>query len=207
MTKETMIILGVLAAIIAIVFFLIVPTFDSLGQIKAAVAEQNSKLTEIKDFDNKIDDLKGKYDTEEMDKLALMLPKDAHIDELLMQLDIMAAGSSLTMKGAGFTEIKKVNIKPTAAAETDNITLNTNQNVASGVIPSDSGQSSDDQIQTLQVNVKLAGTYDDIKNYLASVEKNIRLMDMASFDLTSTPGETASPTFDMNANFNTYYQP
>ncbi len=61
--------------------------------------------------------------------------------------------------------------------------------------------------KSLNISIGVAGSYSNLKKYLDSVEKNMRIMDVTSIDFSATPVVEEGPLdiFSYTVNMRTYY--
>lgn len=205
MNKELLIILASLTIIAIIVLLFIIPMIDTVSAVGVQLSEAQARIDQINSLSEKIKNLNDKYNqnSEEIKKLMAVLPNEEEMPDLLVQLETLAGTSGLVMESVSFTEAQqKANfVAPQINAEDDssvaaNTTGSQNTQTSRATKPS--------SYKTSQVTLRLTGGYEAFKNYLVSVEKNERLMDVISLAL-SAPGQQ-SGNFSYSLSINVYYQ-
>lgn len=212
MKKENLIIIGSLLAAGLIVFLLILPAWDSLSNTRSGLSQQEDRLMEIQEVATKIKQLDEEYqgNIEDLQKLVAFLPNKEELPSLLVQLESLASANGLIMESVDFTEVSKQ--KATAgqskiSSESGEIasTKTKNEQLAQEEVTPEVVAA--EPYKILSVNLQLIGGYNSFKNYLRAVEKNLRLMDVVSFNFSTQAGQTTVQTiFSFRININVYYQ-
>jgi Tfp pilus assembly protein PilO len=205
MQKELVTIIAAALCLIVIFFLLSVPAWDSFSAVKTEIDLKNQDLAETKDSLAKISELQEKYknNQDEIEKLADILPKQQDLASLLVQAENLAVANGLVMNSINFTEIKDTT--PPSAMPEEPLMKNTTGEEINGQAVLKQSTRSDYKI--LQLNMDLKGSYDSFKKYLKEVEKNMRLMDIISLNLSGAGGggtENLSSSFNVSARV--YYQ-
>jgi Tfp pilus assembly protein PilO len=197
MSKENLVIIGSLCALGLVVLFLILPSWDSVNIDRQIITEEKSYLEQVKSFNQNIEEKNKQYKSDELERLLSVLPKEEELSPLLIQLEGLATGNSLIMESVDFSKIDK-----TSAAQEFQST-----SWQEGVSEQNGQANPEVQAQPykiLLVSLKLSGGYGAFKNYLQSVEQNLRLMDVTSFELTNSSGIAQNLFFTVN--LRVYYQ-
>ncbi len=197
MSKERLIIIGSFCALALVAVFLIMPAFDSLSANRQIMADEKSELEKIQSFNQKIEEMNSQYKSEELNKLLSVLPKEEELPSLLIQLEALATSNGLIMESVDFNEIAQ--IAEVAPPQTEDIIPKAGNTAAQQT--SQTAQAAPYKI--LAVNLKLSGGYGAFKNYLQAVEKNLRLMDVVSLNLSNS---FAGQNFSFGVNLHVYYQ-
>lgn len=195
-----------LLGLFLIVFFLILPAFDSIGAVKEGIVQQKERIAQAQKFNETMKELDEKYkgNIEEMERFINILPGEKELPKLLIQLETLATANGLLMKSVGFAEVQpKTNIQPPASdLEEELLPQKTNEESETPIVAEAVPK---EQYRILGVNLELSGRYDSFKNYLLAIEGNARLMDVDSlnfFMTQSLQGEDSS----FSVNLNVYYQ-
>lgn len=207
MKKEVLIILAVGIAIACVVFFLILPAYDAVGVLSTSLEEEKAKLEEAQNIDQNIKELADEYEqnAKEIEKLMAILPKKEELASLLVQLEALAGAHGLFMGSVDFVEASKKSVKtPRVMPEADDLSLKSG--AATSQITSAPGSLAENY-KTLQVSLKLSGGYAAFKKYLEALEKNVRLMDVSSLNVSSNSASgVAGQNFSFSVSVNVYYQ-
>lgn len=161
---------------IAIFLVFLLPGWDEAKGLQALKENKIQTLRDLKDWSAHFDNLLAKYQGAENDlqKLSLTVPLEPQISELLVQLEDIVRRNGLAVDDVQFNiPVKDAALKP--------------GNKSLGVV---------------NVKIKMEGDYKNFKNFIADVEKNIRLMDVSFASLDA--GGEGFMKFD--AEISTYYQ-
>lgn len=200
MNNKIIISLISLIAVFGIVFFLVIPLWSSVSDLKVDMNGLKLERVEIERFLTKSRQIERNYLEleEEAQKVFLALPEGKDIPYLLIQFENIVRENGLLLDGIKFSqtteEEKRSGLK---------ITRSSSQEDAQIKLPT--------EILNLSVDVSVSGSYEAFKNYLSSLENNIRLMDIKRIDLKSQ-AENENSIFDnfgifqFNLKINTYYQ-
>lgn len=208
MSKEKAIIILMSLAIIAVVYFLLLPSYDSFVGLRAIKGEEETKLANTKTLVDEAKKREQEYqdNLQEINKTLSMIPSEQQLAGLLIQLETLAGGNGLVMEAVDFSEAKKkmsVAQPPTMENE-DNLIGKT----ASQASPAAAVTPAPDPYKILSINLKLSGGYDAFKKYLEALEKNVRLMDVTILSLSgrASQNEGGATSFSAGLGLNVYYQ-
>ncbi len=205
MKKDVVVIILSLLALILIVFLLIMPGIDSLNLARTGFSFEESRLAEVQAQSQKLSALEKKYKDNpgELEKLTQALPKDQELAKLMINLENLATASGLIMDSVDFRAVeKKSSVNPPQMEEQD-ILPGKDQSLPA--IPADGVQPPVQSYKTIAVSLKLAGGYDNFKNYLKSIEQNPRLMDVALLNYSSKSSQGLD-SYSFSLDLNVYYQ-
>ncbi len=213
MKKQILIVLVALVALVTIVFLLIWPAKDSLEITGAALDKEESRFSEVKEIEAKMKELDAKYkgNLSELEKVMFVLPQEEELASLLVQLENLASANGLIMNSVDFERVtQKIATLPSVIRITSEDILpkkTTNSSVTPASQDAQGSQALVDTYKILSVKLKLSGSYESFKSYLAAVEKNLRLMDITSLSFSAQ--NQSSPDlsgFSFAATVNVYYQ-
>jgi len=171
-----------------IIFFdLIQPTYADVQTLRGEVASAQATLDQEKQSVQQFQSLLAKYhsETNVQQSLALALPSGPDVSGALAQLYGIAANDGLAVQSVSISA-------PTAEV--------------SGA--ADQGLNPPG-IFTMQIST--TGSYENLKQFIADLETNIRIFDLTTFGLqsaaTASPGSKASSVDSFSASFSvvTYY--
>ena len=188
MIKNIFIII-LLLIFIAVIVFLDVPGVQGILNLRKNAEVQKEEFLKQQELIARIEELTKAYEEnkESVEKTEFILPSKEDIPNLIVQLESLAFGQGLLLEKIDFSTVKQ----ETAA-----------------VIPVTEGSGSAkaaQNYQMLNVSIRSIGTYQALKNFLKSVEENMRLMDTRSINL-SLESEEEFNIFNFDLTFYTYYQ-
>lgn len=193
MNKDLLLGLTFLVLAAAVVYFAVMPFWQSLKEVKTEVEKKEDRIVTVKKIIQRTEELKTKYEELEpkKEKLDKAIPDDRKTSHLLVQLEKMASNNGLLLNNINFSEDK----------------------VSRAVAVSEKSQSESQKasknLSRLSVSTGLQGSYSSFKNFFKSLESNVRIMDVNSFSLTSGAGSGSFGSYGAslkgNINFKTYY--
>mgnify|MGYP006279353789 CR=1 FL=1 len=196
--KQLLVTLVLIVLSFGLVFFAILPLWDSIKLTKTQISEKEDRLDKVEGVVNKANELKGDYEKlkSKKEKLNLAIPERKKSSHLLIQLEEMAFNNGLLLSDINFgassgSEAKKNNLQNQKEKSIKNV------NLPSGV-------------SVFTANVSINSSYGALKNFLKALENNIRIIDIKSIGL-STAGSSNSFTgsnsdiLKSKLGFNVYY--
>lgn len=162
-------------------FFLLLPAWQDMNTARDKSAKAVEELEDWNSIIANIDQLSADYERskDNLDKLALAIPSDSQVPELLIQLGEIAKRNGLVV-----SDIKFAVKGETPAEQLKN--------------PS--------KIKILETNLTVEGAYPDFKKFLGDIEKNVRLTDVMSVSFSSgEKEETGSKIIKFDLVLNNYY--
>ncbi|PIV10425.1 MAG: hypothetical protein COS49_00570 [Candidatus Portnoybacteria bacterium CG03_land_8_20_14_0_80_41_10] len=199
MSKKSIIILISLIGGLALIFFSAEPFWSSVKILHQEIEQKKLEIKTTEEILDKTAELDQEYQDlkEEADKISLSLPKEEDIPYLLIQLENLASANGLLLEKIDFGQLSG----QSKTAKSQSLSSSEQAKKIGPPFPSSS------------LNVKLNGSYDALKGYLASLENNIRSMDVSSisFDVKGEEKQKSSPSssldiFEFDLNINIYYQ-
>ena len=199
MSKKSIIILISLIGGLALIFFSAEPFWSSVKILHQEIEQKKLEIKTTEEILDKTAELDQEYQDlkEEADKISLSLPKEEDIPYLLIQLENLASANGLLLEKIDFGQLSG----QSKTAKSQSLSSSEQAKKIGSPFPSSS------------LNVKLNGSYDALKGYLASLENNIRSMDVSSisFDVKGEEKQKSSPSssldiFEFDLNINIYYQ-
>ena len=168
----------VLAAAIFVYTLLVQPAYQEVNQLRGDLATKASLVEEQKIIVDKVKALLDQYQTLSRPKetIALALPTREEYPTLINQLSGLIRVQGLILESVS------LNLLP-----------------AQG-IPAPGGKVP--VLSTVQLNLAVKGSYQAFKNFLQTLENNIRIMDLVSMSITPAPADNYSYNLVVNA----YYQ-
>jgi Tfp pilus assembly protein PilO len=153
-----------LLALAAVLFFWYIdPTYGKVKDLLATQAQLDEALSRARELQNVRDQLLSRYNTfpqADMDKLQKLLPD--HIDNvrLILDLDSMAAKYGMRVKNV--------------------TTDDDNSRAAQGELGPD-----ESAYESVILSFTVTGTYDTFRQFLADLEKSLRLVDVVGLDFNA----------------------
>lgn len=185
MNKQSFILIILILALAIFVWQVFLPAYAEVSAVRQERNIWQEKLNDTSNLKQKLGELDKKYDAlgEEAERMAAVVPQREDIPSLLVQLEALTSQNGLILNSIEFSTSAK---KQDSAA---------NSAVAGSVAPSGA--------KITAVNLNLSGTHSALRNFLKSVESNLRLMDVnfVSFEVS-----TVSDLTDFQVMINTYYR-
>lgn len=168
---------GVVVIAIAFLFTVLQPLMDSITDVKDAIERNTASLAEKKAFvqslDTKINQLRSQQDIEQ--QLAAVVPETERSQDIVRVLDQYAKESGVVV-----TTITNSSSQTKARANASKSRGDT-QLVPEGI-----------QIITFQVAV--TGTYQQVRSFMAGLEKSPRIVDITRMTIGKVPSQTDAVT-------------
>lgn len=172
--------LAFLLAAIIVYAFLVRPAYDNILVLRSELEAKNNFFQEQSRALGKVNDLILEY--RELDKLqdtiSLTLPLKEDLSSIFNQLRALASANGLSIQ---IFSVKPLAFKPLISAPLIK------------------------NVGTLQLSLRLSGSYESFRNFLRGVETNIRLMDIQQIK-TERVANLDTNFFDYNVVINAYYQ-
>jgi len=186
--KKNAVILISVVVFFAILFLLVLPTYNKTGLLRGMLKDDTNSLKETEEVFAKANQLKQVYEArkDEINKVYYILPSGSDIPNLIVQLEALASENGLILDKMNF--IKKTLIKKIATEET-------------ATTPESEPQK---EYKTLGVTLSLVGNYNSFKSFLEALELNMRLMDIKSITFS---GQKEAVGFTFNIELEAYYLP
>lgn len=175
-------------------FNFIQPVYDQVSELKGEILGQKDLVKHEQDVINAVQKLVSVYNQSQgqRDSLSAALPDSPSLAEALTQLNGLAAQNHLTPQAYSLSA--PTTIIPESARRD----------------PAHPGSGSLVQpVSTVVFQIKLLGSYEDFKSFLAGLEENIRIMDVKSLNLqaaTAPTGKSAQNLFAYDLTVAAYYQ-
>jgi len=183
MIKNAIIIILILV-FTAVIVFLDVPGVQNVLDLRKDINVQKQAFIDSQEMQDKIQSLVSSYEENKdvVEKTAYILPDNEDLPNLIVQLEALAFELGLLLEKIEFAVVK-----PDSAG-------------------GEGGSSAPTQnYQTLNVTLRLIGTYPALKNFLKETEENIRLIDV-NYVIFSASSEETFEIFEFDLGLNTYYQ-
>jgi len=199
MNKKNTFSLISLAISLTLIFVFILPLFSLVKAMYSDLDIKNQEIEALKELSEKIEKIQGSYDSisEAVEKILVTVPKEKDLPQLLVQFEKLALNNGLLLKLMRFGEIEEKTEKDFIRNVNDYETLNQSEKVLSS-------------FPSLPVLIKVVGSYSAFKNYIISLEKSVRSMDIYLINFSSS-NQTLnllgnSGIFEFNLGVNVYYE-
>lgn len=184
-TKRALSLLTSAALLIASLFIyttFIQPEYDNVILLRGTLAAKSALLDEQQKSTTQAKNLIAQYQSvaKASESLSLALPNGEAVSSLMLQLNALSQLNGVGMQSVGISYLP---IKPSL----------TKLSFATG-------------LGTLQIDLRLSGSYGAFKQFLQALEKNIRIMNVKSFGIQSA-GKPEQDIFIFNLVVDAYYQP
>ena len=191
-----------LIVILGMIFFLIIPLWSSIKELKMSLGELKQKQTQVEEFLIKSRQIERTYweFEEDVQRIFSALPKGGSIPYLLIQFEDVVRKSGLLLGGITFSQVVETTDQQVRQRAIQALAENSYQE---GKAPAG--------VSSLLVNVEAIGSYDSFKNYLNSLEHSVYPMNIEQINLKSQ-GDSKESIFDSLSIFqfdlkiNTYFQ-
>ncbi|PJE50534.1 MAG: hypothetical protein COV29_03965 [Candidatus Yanofskybacteria bacterium CG10_big_fil_rev_8_21_14_0_10_36_16] len=142
------------------IFVLVLPQYDSIKTLWGEIASRQEILDERREALQSVTALGRQIrNSEELERLELLVPTSAKTEEIISSLDNIAAQSGLTMNSL------------TVAGTTNN----TKRGGSSGY-------------KNVLIDISLNGSYNSLLNFLSLIEQNLRVYDINEISMTTDRG-------------------
>lgn len=190
-------------SIIAALLWFIYPTYGEIKNLtqeieaKEDTLEKKQKLIiDIEKLVNQYEDIEGR-----VNKVFYALPNEAEISNVLVQLEALASENGMIFESSNFSKEQQIAQKKTTSENNVASSSDSKTAIQQNII---------EQIKSISVDISLIGSYENFKNYLKSLENNIRIMDITSVSFSSSSNsseeEEVSDNFSYSIQLKVYYQ-
>lgn len=191
------IIFGVLTlGLLGSILFLNIPTVEGVLATRKEIQSQQGQLNQTTDFIRIVEKLMEKYNDNQkvLQKLDSILPNNQDIPNLLVQIEALANDGGVVLKDVVIT------------ASSEDKTTSKAQEIRTGDV---SQEKIPTDYKSININLKLTTSYESFKNFLKTIENNLRLVDIDSISFSSQAKDNTKEggnTFDFDIMLKTYYQ-
>lgn len=195
MSIKTIIIILSLLTSVGIIWQLILPAYSDVKAKQEMLEQKKVELQKLEELINQMNELMSVYKEKEteIEKVSQILPEGKDIPGLLVQVESLAAQFGLILDSIDFSEIEAQK-QPQGAVEW-----------REGASSPELGEKkTEPPYKTLSVALRITGNYEAFKNFLLSLENNLRLIDVQT--ISFTPKGEASDIFDFSLSGEAYYQ-
>lgn len=157
MERKNLISLISLVVSLLLIFFLLDPLWSSVKIIKAEINQEQKELDSLEKLLTKTEELEQTYQElkEQADKVLLALPEQEDLSFLLVQFENLSSVNGLLLESINFGSLNKVK-----------------EEVDSG-------------FPSLNLEIKLIGSYESFRNFISALDKSVRLMEIEKINLSA----------------------
>lgn len=177
-------ILLIVASAAGIAFF-IVPTYNSVKDLRAQEADFKSVLANARKLEEQRSALEKKYGSfneTQLGQLATMLPSNPENVKLILELDAVASQYGMVLQ---------------------NVKIEDPSNAASSSAVPRPGTATNSDIGNLNINFSVAGPYSSFTSFIKTIEKSLRIIDVQK--VTFSPIDAKSPNYQYSVSVRTYW--
>ena len=168
-----------------IFFWYINPTYAEVQTLLTKESQYDEALSKARELQDIRDQLLARYNTfskEELDRLQKLLPD--HVDNVRLILDLDSMASRYGMR------VRNVIIDTAGTTP-----------AGAGIANTQAIGPSNQNYESVVITFSVSGSYDTFRQYLADLEKSLRLGDVIG--VTFTPNDTG--IYDFSVNLKTYW--
>lgn len=202
MTTKIIISIISLVVTLGMIFFLIIPLWSSVEELKMSLGELEQEQVKVEEFLIKSRQIERTYWEleEEARRVFSALPKGGSMPYLLIQFEDVVQKSGLLLGGIKFAQMAE-----TTGQQVRQIAI---QALAENSYQEEKAPAG---VSSLLVNVDASGSYDSFKNYLNSLEHSIYPMNIGQINLRLQEDSEESifdslGIFQFDLKVNTYFQ-
>lgn len=160
------------------------PTYAEVSSLKAEIAQYDQALQQSREFQQLKQALLSRFNTfpgESLARLERLLPDHVDNVRLVLDLDRLAAQSGLALQ---------------------NVIINRDEGGDSAEAVLGGGENAYDSL-TLQFST--VGSYDAFVNFIESLERSLRIVDVTALSIDPVQSETAEPRYRYDVSLRTYW--
>lgn len=181
----TRLIVPVILILIAFgIFFVFTnPLYSGISGLRAQVASYDEALNNSKALENERDKLTAKYNSinpENLIKLQKLLPENIDNIRLILEIEQIAVPYGMVLKEVKYNTAKTDTTTPSASTVIPRATLGN----LPGNIAANKTQNKDYGVWDLEFST--TGTYNNFLNFTKNLESNLRIVDIASIQFSSS---------------------
>lgn len=169
---KILVILGFLLIVLLLGYFSIIPNFEKIKLLRDDITKLQAQREAILDANKKIVELTPDYQKyqEEIEKLDAMLSSEKDVQILLSDFDYLVSVNGLVLKN--------ILVVP----------FSSQKSLTDGR-KSLQSESSEKELGGLAVTIDVQGSYQALKNFLASIEKDPRFLELTEMSLNFSEKE------------------
>lgn len=148
------------------------PFYQDIKVLKDQSAAYDEALNNSKALENERDKLTQKYNSiapENLDKLSKLLPNNVDNIRLILEIEKVAAPYGMTLKDVRYSPVAEGSSSTTP----------------DGIVQESAGARGD-YYGSWDLEFSTEGTYNNFNNFIRDLEKNLRIVDIASIEFSSS---------------------
>lgn len=163
------------------VVWYVVPLYDTVQVLRSTLEQKNQELAKKEETKIKVEEVLKEYEklAKEAEKVNLSVPSEKDIPSLLVTMEALASESGMVMDNLVFGEVAQ---------------------------PASPERTTIQKYRAMAINVSVRGTYSAFKNYLASIEDNVRLLDISNVSFSGVAKDSTSDVMKFSIRMQTYFQ-
>ncbi|HVU75768.1 MAG TPA: type 4a pilus biogenesis protein PilO [Candidatus Paceibacterota bacterium] len=164
------------------------PTYDTVQSQNAQIAQYDQALEKATELQQLKQSLLSRYNTfnpSDIDRLQKLLPDHVDNVRLILDLDSLAGKHGMALQNVAVS-----------GAESGAASSKT----ASGAVGA-----SKQKYDSLTIKFTTQGTYDTFRNFMADLEKDLRIVDLVSLDLSNAISSGQSTFYTYDITLRTYW--
>lgn len=164
------------------------PAYDGVQAKNTQIVQYDQALEKATELQQLKQTLLSRYNTfnpADIERLQKLLPDHVDNVRLILDLDSLAGKHGMALQNV-------------AVSSSENKTSTTQ--TASGAVGA-----SKQKYDSLTIKFTTQGTYDTFKNFIADIEKDLRIVDLVSLDLSNASGSGQSTNYTYDITLRTYW--
>lgn len=179
-------------ATLAIGFFSVKPEWDKFQNLRHETAELKDLSAEVDGLIENRDaiiQLINSISSQDLDRIAMAIPQEAHSSEFLVFLESLSAKNGLVLRQLDLAGKETLAQTPSAQPRPGGLTPLARPEGA---------------IQEVSVFLSASGSYENMKRFLGNLEKNLRIIEVSQLSFPAP--SKARDAIEFSIKMSTYYQ-
>lgn len=184
MKQPFILISGIIAAIIAVVVFFVIPLYEDINLMKAHIGEKKDVVFKLKKLVEKIErwQIVLAEEKDNIDRIDLSLPQNKDLSNLIVSLENLGSASGISLQSV---DVKSASKRRSLR----------------------SGDGAQKGFNSIDLVLELNGSYPAFKVFLSKLESNIRIFDVKSISFGAIEDESnISGEFNFSISGTAYYK-
>ncbi|HWA32212.1 MAG TPA: hypothetical protein VG694_02050 [Candidatus Paceibacterota bacterium] len=193
--------MSIVLIVAAVAGFIVItePLYKDISGLKAEASVYQSALNNAKEIANKRDALtaqRNAMNQSDIDRLQKMVPDSVDNIRLILEIEQLAAPYGMVLR-----DIQYDTLSQNALASGQQASASTDQNqVSTDTSAPDESAGKDYGVWTLQFSTQ--APYQNFLSFVSDLEKNLRIVDIASIDFSSDSGAGLNPGLSESYKYN-----
>lgn len=199
--RQALILIILLAATGAVVFWLVWPAYNQVAISRQELASWEGKVKDALATAGRLETLAKDYQASEseVERVYLSLPKGEDLPGLLVQFGALSQNNGLILESIGFSKLEKAAQKRVSPLATEDVVPGGKAATVGPAAPAPTVSPAAERPSqpapaqnTVRVSLALTGSVSSFSHFLKAVENNLRLMDAAAVSFTTGGQEKVS---------------